>query len=766
MHGRVAAQRLLAAVTVALLAASTVVTVVGAAPGDEPPPSTTLPVTTDAVTTTVADTAPSSVAAMPTTTDAPSDTPPAATSAPGEADPPTDTTEAPATPTTGDSTTTSTTQEPGASTSTSPATTTEPPFVILLTPDPTNTIAIDKVNTADGEPARDDTSAQPGDVFTYDLVASCSSINVDCVDLTVIDAFPAEVVVDESSICPSIAGLREVTYDPASRTLTVAYVQPLANPPGAVGKIAGTSDACNVTVRLPEDTPLEDGDVIANEATISASNVVDSATDPSNVFVEIPRVPGVQATKAFTDPSAIAGDPNATTTMQLGATKTSANSVEATELLIEDTTAATYEYLDVTAVRVTQYPTGAAQATLLVCPAPGPCVTAGDWVSGGTATPPGPSTLALPDTVPAGNVVGVRVVFAADDGDFIENAAGGGTAGVEVDMSLRDTVRSTGQVLTEIPTTTTIDNTVVATLTDPEATPTSVAATDSAQYQILPPTLTIEPSKAFFPDENGNYTTNTGEHAVFGETSGVSMVLGATNASAFPISEIVITEPATSTPVSEFEKFDPESIRLTFPAGAVNANVVVTYADGASTTTDHPAPGPGDIALHPPDAKVTSIVVTYTGDPAVDGGNTIQSGATAALGVHGRLNEQVDESDIATGGTAAGIDNCVDVEGVGTPYPGGTGTSTGTACAQLPIEPRRPDTSGTKIPSQLTVPADQPVLFTLTTANNGNLPLFDVVVSDPPVDDTGVPATPGSARCGTGVPSSAPTSNRPGWRAG
>jgi hypothetical protein len=35
-----------------------------------------------------------------------------------------------------------------------------------VTPDPTNTISIDKTNTADGESARDNTAAQPGDSYT------------------------------------------------------------------------------------------------------------------------------------------------------------------------------------------------------------------------------------------------------------------------------------------------------------------------------------------------------------------------------------------------------------------------------------------------------------------------------------------------------------------------------------------------------------------------------------------------------------------------
>ena len=60
------------------------------------------------------------------------------------------------------------------------------------------------------------------------------------------------------------------------------------------------------------------------------------------------------------------------------------------------------------------------------------------------------------------------------------------------------------------------------------------------------------------------------------------MTMSAQNTSAFPIGEIVITEPVAP---NEFDKFDATTLRLTFPTGAANANVVVTYDDGSSTTT-------------------------------------------------------------------------------------------------------------------------------------------------------------------------------------
>lgn len=610
--------------------------------------------------------------------------------------------------------------------------------VVFLTPDPTNTISIDKTNTADGEPARDGGTVEPGESYTYNFLASCSNINLDCVNLTVVDTFPADVIVDVASLPASIPGFRTVNWAAGTRTLTVVYVEPLANPPGALGKRAGTSDSFTVSVTLPEDTTLVTDDVIPNQATISAGNVAQSATDPSNVIVNIPRIVGVSTTKAFSDQSAIAGDPDAVTTIELNADNLSSSSAEVTEMTIEDSTPDTFEYLDVTGITVTQYPAGADTATLFVCPeADAPCSET-EWVSAGTGTAPGPSTLTTAP-VPADEVVGVRVVFTAPAGGFIAPVADGGSAAIDIDMALRDTVRSTSQPIDGIPTTTTLDNVVTSTVDDPGADPATATDTDDAEFQILPPTLNLDPSKSFFADGDGNYQTDAGEHAVIGENSGVSMILNAQNTSAFPIAQITITEPV---PPNEFDKFDATSLRLTFPAGAANAHVVVTYADASTTTNDYAPPGPTTVPLGTPPPRVTSITVTYTGADTDGDGQpdpTIEPQATAGVGIHGNLNELVDTSDVISAGVAAGIDNCAGFTGSGGGVPGTTGTFSGTECDQLPVEDRGADTDGSKTASQNQIPLDQPVRFRMTTTNNGNLPLFDLVVSDPPPNPDGTP---------------------------
>ena len=234
---------------------------------------------------------------------------------------------------------------------------------------------------------------------------------------------------------------------------------------------------------------------------MSASNVTDTATDPTTVAVNVPRVVAAQTTKSFTDGSAIAGDPNATTTIRLQGVNQSSRSAEVSQMVVEDATSATWEYLDFTSATVTQYPTGASQAQLYVCPAASAPCDDSEWVAGGTATPPAPSTLALPPSVSAGDVVGVRVVFTAPGGGSIPPAA---TAGVDIGTDLRDTVRSTGQPIDQIPSTTNIDNCATTSVTDAGASPpTAASAPACAPYQILPPTLSLATSKSFFADGNG-----------------------------------------------------------------------------------------------------------------------------------------------------------------------------------------------------------------------------------------------------------------------
>ena len=112
----------------------------------------------------------------------------------------------------------------------------------------------------------------PGQETEFRIVVSCSSLEVPCVNLTVTDVLPAEF--DVTSL-PQSNSQRIVTYDPASRLLTVAYVVPLGG--GAVGLPAGASQAVAIGMRLPGETTVLNGQVITNTAEATAQ-----AADPAS----------------------------------------------------------------------------------------------------------------------------------------------------------------------------------------------------------------------------------------------------------------------------------------------------------------------------------------------------------------------------------------------------------------------------------------------------------------------------------------------------
>lgn len=593
---------------------------------------------------------------------------------------------------------------------------------VVAQEEPQSTIQVVKGNSLGGEPV------QPGDQFDYQFSLTCSSINVDCVDFTFTDSFPPDVVVDESSLPESIPGVREVDWEPAPvQRLTITYLQPLDNPEGS-GLQAGTSVNFDITVTVPEDTDLVTGDTIDNTAEVTAGNAPDDDST-TEVTVDVPRVVDPVTTKSWTDASAIAGS-GETSTIVLGATNASSTSAEVTELAVGDLSPATWEHLDLTGVEVSAFPTGADTAQLLVCTAAASACPPAALEPGGTATAPGPADLSLPAGVDPSAVTGVQVVFSNADGSPIPRDTQGGGE-VRIGTELRQTYRSTGEDMepTEI---IRIDNCASVAAVDEEQG--SVAGDDAcAPYQIYPSTLVLDPSKSFFPDTDGDFTQEAGEHAVIGENSGVSAVVSIVNDSPFPIGEIVVTEPSTSLE-NEWDKFDAETLDLRFPSGATEAEVTVTYEDGTTTTATYTSSQL--LQLDASDTRVTSITVTYRGTDD-DGNPTIAAGSTAGIGVHGTLNDLVTDDDLATGGSP-GVTDCADVLG-DAGRDDGTGTFAGSACATLVPEVPRDSMTGTKTNSQDEIIPGGWVLFEMSTTNNGNRPLYDVVVSDPPVLPDGTP---------------------------
>ncbi|WP_419996283.1 DUF5979 domain-containing protein [Streptomyces boninensis] len=575
--------------------------------------------------------------------------------------------------------------------------------------DPMSAVGITKTNDADGP-------LEPGDTFIYTLQGQCSGLTVDCVDFTVTDTLPEGLDV---TALPQDTSNRDVTYDESTRQLTVVYKQPLQNPEGKTGLRAGQAGSIEIGMRVPADTQLEDGATITNTAQVDAENADPKDAD-SDVTVSIPRVVKPVATKTWEDGSAIAGT-GEESTMTLGVRNNSSSSAEVTELSVSDTTEDTFENFDYESATVTRFPAGADRAHLVVTTADG------DTHTGAPISSPG--ELPLPRGVSADEVTGFEVVFTNSSGDPLPYDETGGT--VEVKLTLRDTKRSDGSPLR--PT----DKVTVNNCATPSAKETTDGDVNGAQacdtYDIIPDVLVLNGTKSFFPDTDGDFTQETGEHAVLDENSPVSMKVDVKNNSPFPVKSVTITEPDPDT-TSEFDKVDVDQVRLRFPDGATEAKLVVTYDDGTSTTDTYTENTTVDVAK--PGAKVTKVEVTYTGVDG-DGNPAIAEGSSAGLDLHGTLTDDVTAEDLPSG-SSPGISNCAAFKG-DAGRTDGSGTAAGSACKDLAIEEPNTSGDGTKTVSQTDVPPGQPISMTLKLVNNGNKPLIDPILTDPPAGPDGKP---------------------------
>jgi uncharacterized repeat protein (TIGR01451 family) len=585
-------------------------------------------------------------------------------------------------------------------------------------------VGITKESSLDGDPAL------PGAQFTYILTARCSGLTVGCIGQTVTDVLPAGL--DVTSLPPS-TDTREVSYDAATRTLTVTFVEPLQEPVGETGLNDGATRVFEIGVRLPAGTPLADGTEISNTATTIADNA-DEATSTAVVEVSVPREVRPVATKVWADGSAIAGS-GESTTVTLGVRNASSSSVSVGELRVTDATPATFDHFDLTSVELAAFPAGADRARLLVCSAAGSaCDDEAAWTAGPIATALG--ALALPSGIAAGDVTGVRVLFTDAAGDPLPYDATGGR--VLLGLDLRATLRSSGAEIT--PTAKlTVNNCAVPGAVDETDTLTSGTPVCDT-FDVLPDTVLVTAAKTYVADTNGSFTRDSGEYAVVGESSGVSATIGVRNDSAFPLRHVRITEPDAGSPVSEFDKLDVTKLRVRFPNGATEAHLVVTYADGsADLVQDLTATGVVDVAR--PGTRPTGIEVLFTGVDA-EGQPSIAIGTTSYLDVHGNLNAAVTADDLGSG-TSPGVGNCAAFRAQAD-VSNSTGTASGSACAQLSVESRRYGGSGVKSVGQSQVPPGQPIPFSMTLTNNGNVALVDPVLYDPPVDADGEPRSAGN----------------------
>ena len=555
----------------------------------------------------------------------------------------------------------------------------------------------------------------PGSAFSYKLTLSCSSLKESCVNAVIEDTLPAEF--DVTTLPPSTP-TRTVSYDPTTRRLTVRFTSPLPSPPnpaGSVGLAAGTTADVDIAVRVPESGPLKDGDSVTNTASAKADNasqVISSVTQT----VTVPKNLDAKATKNWQPGSDVAHS-DGESTVTLGTANTSNNTSKIGTLGIDESSPELFDNFDVVSVGpVTRMPAGADQVTVLVCTKPvgSPCTDA--ELVAGTPTP-GPG-LSLPAGVTADQVTGIRYEFSNSAGTPLPYDPAGGT--VQLKVKLRRTVRSTGADLNPA-SRKTVQNCASPRVRAIGSKYTVVGAPACANHDILPNIATVDVGKRFFPDDRGDFTRSG--TAVLGQNSGVSAIVTATNTSPFPVATMTITEPSGSA-ASEFDKVDVSTVRVTFPTGATTAALSVTCRDGSVLPVRTLTAAQTLPAGCPDGSPPRRVSITFTGT-AADGSGAIVPGASAGLGVHGKLNGKVNAQDVKDG-----VLDCAD--GSATNPANGSGTAVSTSCATLPVEEEREDGRGVKTASQTEIPPGQPVTYTLGLVNDGNVFLPNVVMTDPP----------------------------------
>ena len=514
-----------------------------------------------------------------------------------------------------------------------------------------------------------------------------------------------------------------MTFDPGTRLLTVTFVIPLASPPnptGATGLPDGATRNIPIGMRLPLETTTTSGQSVSNSATFAGSNT-NTVTDTVAVAVDIPRLVRPRATKSWNPASALAQS-DTPSTITLGARNASSTSAQVSVLAVTDVTDELYEKMNVTALGpVTRYPAGADQVRVGVCVNTVPCTPAG-LVAGDLQTGGGP--LALPAGVDPATVTGVRFEFSNSGGAVLPYDPTGGT--VEVHVVLRDTLRSNGAPFVP-PIRDRIDNSAVPDATDPVA-GTVVGDPATSGFDVIPNITKVTTAKTFVSDTNNDFTADGTAVAGQAPGAGVTMTVKGTNASGFPVAVMTITEPDPAVPgaVATFGQVEASRIRFSRPAGATTTAITVTCRDGSSGSFSPPqASGTLDVApgFCPAGVYPSSVSVTYRGTD-VGGNGTIADKAVGGLDLTGRL--------LTT--TPAGVlGNCA-VSSVDNPV-NSSGAATANGCANLTVQPASSSTGGTKSSNTNVIVPGQPLTFTLTAKNNGNLPSSNVVVIDP-VDPT------------------------------
>jgi len=436
----------------------------------------------------------------------------------------------------------------------------------------------------------------PGDTYTYRVQVACSEQS--CLDAELVDGLGEHVGHEllRVELLPSAPALTFATtwtsggrHGPdaptvvaADTTLRVAFTQRTVSPDGT-GMQSGQTFTAELTLRVPAGLPPRTDVVLANTATVTASNSA-PATGAAEVHVVVPVTVDVAPTKTWT-PDDVAYDPGAASTVRIGATNLA--NVDARRLVLQEPAVAPdgaaaldganpFALVDLVSLTAVSVPT---QCTSLGLDAYVRVDDVWRWVAG-------PGGLVLPASHGPADVAGVRVTCA----DVVPVGA---ALQLDLGVAQRAAHRVTGADLSRE--SHRVVNTVGATVEVDGVPPVSRDA--DAPYRVNPARLGTEVDKSFTP-----------ARVSAGETSRLGLV--ARQTSQVPVRELRVADLGFFGPRAGFGGFDGAP---SWPTGAQAAAVVYHLSDGSTQEVPFasgsvpaaPAPVAGE--------HVTGLELVFTG---------------------------------------------------------------------------------------------------------------------------------------------------------
>ncbi|UYN83265.1 MAG: hypothetical protein KIT89_11260 [Microcella sp.] len=417
------------------------------------------------------------------------------------------------------------------------------------------------------------TAVGPGQTVTYQFTINCSSLETDCLDLTLADSVPAPLVLQSVTMATQNP---PIDIQITGNDFTVEVVDDLGG--GATGMQAGTGVQLNATATVPANLSADfDGTTLVNTAVVTVSNRADLTLDPprpnvvessAEVLLAVPRVLGSNTTKDVT-PATSPAVQGRSVAFALGATNTSNGSVD--ELVMQepaDPSSSILTYVEITGLSGLSLPAGANRVRV-------------DWFDGAdwnVGTPA--ASAALPPGVDTADLRGLRFVFTSTTGRVDRGA----TAAITIEGELTSTAAA-------VPSTLTVTNTASSWVRFGDDSTTPVLAADTIRLD--PTSVSPVASKQF---ENS--------YVIGGVLERVT--IGGQNGGDFPLKEMTLTEPApgSTSLAGQGLSFDGwVTADIEWPVGATSAEVSYWYEGDAdfsapvTTTTVDTIPAPVDAEL-------------------------------------------------------------------------------------------------------------------------------------------------------------------------